>query len=75
MRQYCRYCVHLTTGNGIWCEERHKSMTEAACKTTNNCKKFEFCEIDAFDENQKPYKPREELQAVDEITENQMKMF
>lgn len=58
MKQYCRYCVHLATGNGTWCSEHRKELSDSYAKHTNTCKDFSFCEIDAFGENQKPYQPR-----------------
>lgn len=63
MRQYCRYCAHLYTGNGIWCGEHQKEMSESAAKRVNNCKDFSFNEIDAFYENPNPYRPRGEYKA------------
>lgn len=57
MKQYCRYCNNLVTGNGIWCSERQTELSEAYTKTINHCKDFEFNEIDAYDER-KIYKSR-----------------
>lgn len=59
MKQYCRYCAHLATGNGTWCSEHRKELSDSYAKRTNTCKDFAFCEIDAFGENTKPYQPRE----------------
>ena len=56
-KQYCRYCNNLVTGNGIYCTEREKELSEAYTKTPNRCKFFEFNEIDAYGSD-KPYKPR-----------------
>ena len=58
MKQYCRYCVHLATGNGTWCEKRQKEMSDSAAKRLNHCNDFDFCEIDAFCENLAGYHPR-----------------
>lgn len=58
MKQYCRYCVYLVTGNGIYCTEKHLELSEAKCKRVNYCKDFELCSIDAFGENDKGYQPR-----------------
>ena len=66
MKQYCRYCVHLTTGNGIWCEKRQRIYSESCAKSTNNCGDFELNVVDAFFENEKGYHPREDNPAVDE---------
>lgn len=64
MKQYCRYCTALVTGNGIYCETFAKEKSEASAKAVNHCKEFEFCEIDAFDLN-KRYKPREPKKSTD----------
>lgn len=58
-KQYCRYCNNLVTGNGIWCNVRKKTLSEAYAKSKNQCQYFEFNEIDAFFENEQGYKPRE----------------
>lgn len=75
MKQYCRYCIHLWAGNGIWCDAKQQEIREStAKKTVNTCKQFEFCEIDAFAETDgyKPRKPR--MPVVDDIGENQIKL-
>lgn len=59
MKQYCRYCVHLATGNGTWCAAHEREMSDSAAKRVNHCKDFGFCEIDAFGENLDGYHPRE----------------
>ena len=71
MKQYCRYCTHLHAGNGIWSDEKQKEMSEATAKSVNNCKLFDFCEMDAFGETD-GYKPRQHT--IDEIETNQMRM-
>ena len=58
MKQYCRYCSHLHTANGIWCDEKKTELHESTTKAVNHCKMFEFCEIDAYFETG-GYKPRE----------------
>lgn len=58
MAQYCRYCTHLVTGNGIYCTAKNKTMAESTAKAVNHCKEFEFNEMDAFFETD-GYKPRE----------------
>lgn len=63
MKQYCRYCTYLVTGNGIYCEAKNKTLSESAAKHTNKCKLFELNEIDAFFET-KGYKPRESKEAT-----------
>ena len=75
MKQYCRYCIHCCTGNGNWCEAKEKEYSTAYFKSVNNCKLFEFCEIDAFAENPNPYRPRDKYkkhETVDEVTKNQI---
>lgn len=47
MKQYCRYCAYLVTGNGVYCEAKNKTLSENVAKHTNKCKLFEFNEIDA----------------------------
>ena len=78
MKQYCRYCSHLFTGNGIWCDAKQKIIPESTAKSVNHCKEFDFNEIDAFFENEKGYKPREQYKprqaVIDEVTGNQILM-
>lgn len=57
MKQYCRYCVYLVTGNGTYCQAHEKELSDSYAKRANNCKDFEFCEMDAFRETS-GYKPR-----------------
>lgn len=59
MKQYCRYCCYLVTGNGIYCEKREHTMSKAAAKATNNCHDFAYNLQDAFMENEKGYRPRQ----------------
>ena len=35
-------------------------VSDGYAKRPNNCKKFDFLEIDAFGENPNPYRPRRE---------------
>ena len=51
MKQYCRYCRRLVTGNGIYCEKRKRTYSESYAKSTNNCGDFELNVIDAFGES------------------------
>ncbi len=69
IRQYCRYCVFLTTGNGIYCAKRKRTYSESYAKSTNNCGDFELNVIDAFGENGKGYQPRETKSTMED---NQM---
>lgn len=76
MKQYCRYCAHLCTGNGIWCDERKVELRESTAKSLNSCKLFSFCEEDAFFETD-GYKPRQKRRGgakEDKLTENQISM-
>lgn len=60
MKQYCRYCQHLVTGNGTYCTLLNREMSDASAKRVNYCKDFELNPIDAFWENEKGYQPRRE---------------
>ena len=71
MKQYCRYCAHLVTGNGIYCTCKNKEMAESTAKATNRCKEFEYNEIDAFFETD-GYKPRKAKETV--INTEQMQL-
>lgn len=66
MKQYCRYCSHLSVGDANYCEQRRQCLSDAYCKRINNCKDFDFNEIDAFD-LERTYKPREFKEKGDEI--------
>lgn len=57
IKQYCRYCCHLTTGNGIWFDKHQRTYSEKYAKTANNCGDFELNVVDAFGEG---YQPRAE---------------
>lgn len=35
MKQYCRYCSYLCTGNGTWCEKKQKEIADSTAKTEN----------------------------------------
>ena len=48
MKQYCRYCIHLAYGNGTLCGEKKTEMSESAIRKANNCREFEYCELDAI---------------------------
>ena len=66
MKQYCRYCTHLTTGNGIYCEKHKRTYSESYAKSANNCGDFELNVVDAFFENERGYQPRKEKTQVDD---------
>ena len=57
MRQYCRYCNNLVTGNGIYCCAKNINIAESTAKSVNRCKEFELNTMDAFFETS-GYKPR-----------------
>ena len=65
MKQYCRYCIYLCTGNGAnWCGAHEECRSESSCKRVNNCKDFIFADVepeyqDAFGETN-GYHPRSE---------------
>lgn len=63
MKQYCRYCAYLCTGNGTWCERKQKEISDNSAKTVNHCEQFLFCELDAYDITKK-YKEREKRKEV-----------
>lgn len=62
MKQYCRYCSALVTGNGIYCTEKNETMSESKAKRVNSCPHFNLNPMDAFFENEKGYQPREPKQ-------------
>ena len=33
MKQYCRYCIHLITGNGTWCDAKKKTIRDNTCRS------------------------------------------
>ena len=63
IKQYCRYCTHLVTGNGIYCTIKNKVIAESTAKSLNHCKEFDFNSIDAFFETD-GYKPRKAKETV-----------
>lgn len=58
MKQYCRYCCYLCTGNGIYCSKKKRTISESAAKSVNNCHSFAYNPEDAFFEKEKGYQPR-----------------
>ena len=60
-KQYCRYCIWLVTGNGIYCTKRNREYTEQYAKSTNNCGDFELNVVDAFGEDGQGHQPRAEV--------------
>ena len=63
MKQYCRYCINLVVGDVAYCEVKKKVLSRDSCKRPNECKDFEFANVDpelqdAFGETN-GYKPRE----------------
>ena len=61
MKQYCRYCSYLVTGNGTYCTAKNKEMADSTAKAVNHCEGFEFNEVDAFFETN-GYRPRKPKQ-------------
>ena len=47
-RHQCRWCTSLCTGNGIWCSEKKKCLSESYTKRVNKCKDFQFVNMDAY---------------------------
>lgn len=68
MKQYCRYCANLVTGNGTYCTHKNKEIADSTAKAVNKCKDFAFCAIDAFGETggYKPRKKEERQQDTDQ---------
>ena len=67
MKQYCRYCANLVTGNGTYCTVKNKTMSDNTAKSVNHCNKFKSNEMDAFFETD-GYKPRKEKAKKDNQT-------
>ena len=62
MKQYCRYCIYLCVNNVPYCTKHEECLSRSYCKHTNNCKDFEFADVepelqDAFGETS-GYRPR-----------------
>ena len=68
MKQYCRYCGYCiaeTDFVGVsWCDKKQKEISSQSAKAENHCKDFVFCEIDAFNPENK-YKPKLQKKPVD----------
>lgn len=69
MKQYCRYCIHLTAPDEAfgYCSSKKITINEKRCKQPNTCSEFELNPIDAFDLD-KTYKPRKKREKVNQIT-------
>jgi len=74
MKQYCRYCVNLYVGNGIYCQAKKRILAEATTKSVNHCKMFNFCEIDAYDTG-RDYKPHVKQHIPHKINREQLSIF
>lgn len=61
MIQYCRYCNNMVCGDANYCSAKKTTFSDAYIRHTNNCKDFEFNEIDALGETS-GYKPRKAKQ-------------
>ena len=55
-RHQCRWCASLCTGNGIYCSEKQKCLSESYTKRVNKCPDFQFVNMDAYTFEE--YKPR-----------------
>ena len=58
MKQYCRYCSHCNYGDVAYCEKLKRTMSDEKAKRINQCKDFDFLEIDVFNPN-RSYKERQ----------------
>lgn len=80
MKQYCRYCIYLCTGNGAnWCGAHEECRSESSCKRVNNCKDFIFADVeseyqDAFGETN-GYHPREPRESKKKQCDGQISLF
>lgn len=79
MKQYCRYCVYLCVNNVPYCMEHKEVLSESYCKHTNNCKDFQFADVepefqDAFAETN-GYHPRERKWQVKKQCDGQINLF
>lgn len=60
VKQYCRYCANANWyDDSVYCHIRNTLISKSTACKTNNCKSFEFNELDVFD-IEKKYKPRTE---------------
>ena len=46
--QMCRFCTFMTCGDANWCSVTEETYPEERLSEENNCKDFEFNEIDAL---------------------------
>ena len=69
MKQYCRYCAHLTAPDETfgYCSIKRITINEKRCKQPNKCDEFELNPIDAFD-LEKTYMPRKKTEKADQLT-------
>lgn len=58
MKQYCRYCSHCHYGDVAYCDKLERTMSDEKAKRINQCKDFDFLEIDVFNPNNS-YKERQ----------------
>lgn len=58
MKQYCRYCANCIYGDIPYCDIKKQTMNEAYIKRVNNCKDYNFCNIDVI--SGKDYSPRKQ---------------
>lgn len=62
MKQYCRYCAYMISGDFNYCEVKKKCFSENTIKSVNHCKDFMFNPIDALFENKNEYKPKKTVE-------------
>lgn len=66
MTQYCRYCSHMFSGDGNYCEVKEASFTDKQICSTNKCKDFEYNSIDSLTGQE--YKPRKSRTKLPQIS-------
>lgn len=57
MKQYCRHCAFCFEGDGYFCSDKEKPLTESKIKKVNNCPDFALSELGDVITG-KAYKPR-----------------
>lgn len=71
MKQYCRYCTLCVYGDAVYCSKKEKTMSEEKAKRVNNCKDFDFNEIDVFNP-ERIYKPRKKVDVEKRIYQEKL---
>ena len=73
MKQYCRYCSHCHYGDVAYCEKLQRTMSDEKAKRINQCKYFDFLEIDVFNPN-RSYKERQKASIKQMIAQADARM-